>query len=245
MQKAIQIAKQIAKLEGESCYDLLESVNLHRIFDPIFTLSTSKKEQCQIVCYIIYAYDNHSAWIEINQDRWENKQKIMDSLGCEKSDFWTKIIENDNSVVNEVIISYLQEITTWEWITITTQLDYHSKMLRYVSSNLSGQKVTSTDEEGRITEDEIALKQESIAKINKDKADILKKALEARQEADALLAKIRTEFVKTDTAVQADFGFMITDEKKIDIYSWRDYIRTTYMPMKERRAEEMKKRLGT
>jgi hypothetical protein len=52
-------------------------------------------------------------------------------------------------------------------------------------------------------------------------------SIDKRKQVDILLREIKTEFVSTDSATQADFGFNFTDTtKKRDILSWSDFIRS-------------------
>jgi hypothetical protein len=243
MQKAIQAAAKIRAKINEDATDILDEINMVRVFAPLKNITDDIRKFNLLVCYIIYAYDNHSPWLDINKDRWTNKEHIIEGLGEDpKSDFWLSVIMQESEHLSDVVANYLMEITTWEWQTILTHLDYHARMIRYVQQNTNSQAIVTTDKDGTPKYEEVELEPEKVAKINKDKADVLSKCLQARDEAERLLNKIRAGYVATDNAVQADFGFMITDEKTIDIYSWRQFIRQVHLPRKELLKKEFLRR---
>lgn len=245
MQKAIQLAAKIKADIEQDATEALEEVNLLRVFSDLKCVSRDTRKFNLLVCYVIYAYDNQSPWLDINKDRWSNKEQIIEGLGEDpKSEFWLSVIMQESEYLSDVVANFLTEITTWEWQTILTQLDYHARMIRYVQQKNTTQKIAVSDGEGNTKLEEVELEPEKVAKINKEKADVLNKSLQARDEAERLLTKIRAGFVSTDTAVQADYGFMITDEKTIDIYSWRDFIRKVHIPRKELLKQEFIRRNG-
>ncbi len=67
---------------------------------------------------------------------------------------------------------------------------------------------------------------EIIAKVNKQKGELLNQAHKAREKAEEIIREIRKDFATTDDATQSDFGFSFSDtSKKKNILSWREYIR--------------------
>ncbi len=227
MQKAIQVCKTISKQSDKDCFDLLEDVNLHIIFQPINNLQIPVSEKNIIICYVIYAYDNDSSWLNLKQDRYDNKIKILKSLTDKyNSDFFIEIIENGNETINEVIGEYLIEQTTWKWRQIMISIDFHSNTLRFVSQRTETEKsIDKMGKDGEVKTLTTEFDIDTIAKVNKQKGELLDQALKARKDADSLLSEIKKEFVHLDNVVQADFGFEVTDEKRIDILSWRSFIK--------------------
>lgn len=228
MQKSIEAARKIMKTPEESGYPFLTEVNLHLIFDPIYEMGLSLPKMNAIACFIIYAYDNDSLWLNLKADRYQNKINILKSLtDYYDTPLFTEIAGNANSVINEIIGEYLIEQTTWKWHQIMTALDFHSSTLRFVGKSMDKEKQTaiSEDSEGlkKIVKEDFDM--DVIAKVGKQKGELLKQALEARKDADELLGEIRKEFVQMEHAVQSDFGFSISDEKKLDKMSWRQFIR--------------------
>lgn len=227
MLKAIDAAKKIIKSFDESGYKFLEEINVHKIFDPIYDSEESLHTCNAIAAFVIFAYDNDSSWLNLKQDRIENKTKILKSItDLYTVEYFRKVIHNDNSMVNDIIASYLEEQATWKWGQIMTSIDFHSTTLRFVQQRIDKGRTTEVEgkdgDKSKVTEE---YNIDLIAKVGKQKGDLLKQALEARSSADSLLAEIRKEFVQLDHVIQGDFNFSITDEKKIDPMSWRSFIR--------------------
>lgn len=228
MQKSIEAAKKIMNAPDESGYPILKDVNLHMIFDPIYEMGLPLPKINAIVSFVIYAYDNDSLWLNLKADRYQNKINILKSLTpYHETQLFTDIASNANPTINEIIGEYLIEQTTWKWHQIMTALDFHSSTLRFVGKSMEKEKQTgiSEDSEGikKIVKEDFDM--DVIAKVGKQKGELLKQALESRQDADTLLAEIRKEFVQMEHAVQSDFGFSISDEKKVDPTSWRQFIK--------------------
>lgn len=224
----IEIGKAISKDLGKNWVSQLEDANLYKLFEPIYKLTFSIETLNSIVAYCILAYDNESQWIDIRKDRYENKYKILKSLDCDiESEIFEEILRNGNEIINDVILHYLSELTDWRWQTVFTLLDYHANMIRFVNQKTDAEKTfNKLNKEGDVktlTEDYDI---DTITKVNKQKGELLDQAIQSREKADKLLMEIRKDFVSTDTAVQADFGFSFSDtsKKKIDIYSWKDFI---------------------
>lgn len=226
MIKSIDLAKKIVKHIDKDHSDLLFDLNLHNTFSPLKNYSTVLTNQ--IIAYIIFAYDNDSPWLNLKQDRIENKLKIISGIGADKdSSTFKDILDSQNDTVLDIINTYLQEQTTWKWGHITTLLDYHSSTMRFISKKTETEKTfDKQNKEGGVetlTEDYDI---DKITKVQQQKGVLASQALAQRREADQLLLEIKKEFVQVDAATNADFGFEITDEKKLDIYSWGDYIKS-------------------
>ena len=108
--------------------------------------------------------------------------------------------------IQDSITDYLVSITNWKWRTILSCFDFHA-----INIQLATENTKSTDELEK-------------AKINKAKGELLKESIRQREVGENLLKEIKSEYVKTDRATQQDFGFEVTDEKKIDPMSWRQWI---------------------
>lgn len=208
MIKAIEASKKISKSLGENHLEYLKELNLHKIFEPIFRLNYSIEVCNTIVCYIIYAYDNHSNWINLNADRLDDKLNILNGLDADINDAtFSEIVSQRVVEINDVIVDYLITITNWKWRTILSCFDFHA-----INTKAATEPTTSTDELDK-------------AKINKAKGELLKEAIRQREVGENLLKEIQKDYVKTDRATQQDFNFEITNERNIDIMSWRSWIR--------------------
>lgn len=216
----------MAKSPGSNWMASIELANLHKIFSPIFLRDgLSITQMNQLVCFVILAYDNESDWLNLKQDRYENKARIMRGLDVEEDDKIFDVIRNEDDEVNSVISEYVIEQVDWRWQTVFSLLDYHSKMIRFANEKTDTQKTTTENKGGEKVTTTEDYDPTVITKINKEKGELLVKAMNARQEADKLLVEMRKEYVNLDNAVQQDFNFSITDEKKIDIMSWSGFIR--------------------
>lgn len=229
MAKAVELAKKISKNLEKNWLTELENINLHKIFSPVYRINSSIVNLNAIVAFIILAYDPQSQWLDLRKERLENKSRILDSLDIDISqELFQQILSNSHDVVNDAALNYLNDLTDWRWKTIFTLIDYHSNMIRFANQKTESEKTyEKIDKEGikkSITEEyDIDL----ITKVNKQKGELLELAIQARQKADKLIAEIKKDFVTTDAAVQADFNFSFTDtaKEKIDILSWRTFIR--------------------
>lgn len=208
MVKAIEAAKKISKSLEENHLEYLRELNLHKVFEPIFALNHSIGVCNTIVCYIIYAYDNNSSWIDLNADRLDDKCKIFNGLDADINDpVYIDIANLKSEEVNDVIVDYLITITNWKWRTILSCFDFHAINIKAATA-----PTTSTDELDK-------------AKINKAKGELLKEAIRQREVGENLLKEIQKDYVRSDRATQQDFNFEMTGEDKIDPLSWRQYIR--------------------
>lgn len=229
MQKAIEAAKFISRELNKDHSFYLEDLNLNKIFEDVYTMNVSTKDENRIICFVVFAYDPDSQKLDIRKDRYENKVSILTGLGADtSSDLFERILNNSDEKFNTILLKYLEGLTNWQWPTIYSLLDYHSSMIRFATQKTEAEKsfdrVTKDGETTTITEDYDI---DKIAKVNIQKSDIFKRAIEARRDAEGLLEDIRKEFMPTDHAVQSDLGFTFTDtaKKKVDIYSWRAFIK--------------------
>lgn len=236
MQKGVNLALKMSRDLGKNWSSEIEDINLHAIFRPIYKRSENIIKLNAIVAFIIFAYDNDSTWLDLKKDRLENKIRILNGLDIDVDDHLMLIAKNEIDSINEVIVEYLIETSTWEFKTVCTLLDYHSNMIRFVSKKTeTGKSVDELDGEGNkhtlVEEYDI----DTITKVNEKKGLLLEKAIEAREKADVLLAKIRKDFVQMDHAVQSDFGFSPTEPQKIDPESWRGWVKHVLLPSKEKK----------
>lgn len=238
MQKSVQIAGKVAKDLEKNWLPELEVNNLHSIFSPIFSLNVSIITGNIIVAFIILAYDNDSSWLNLKQDRKDNKRKILKSLTEDwDSDFFETMLNNENSEINDVIGSYLENQSTWKFRTIMTLLDYHSNMMRFVNQKTEAEKkIDKMNKDGNKVELSQDYDIDVITKVNKQKGELLEQAIQAREKADRLISELNKEFVQLNHAVQQDFGFELTEEKKISPESWRDFIRYKVIPERQRKT---------
>lgn len=237
MQKSLQLIQKMSRELSRNWFSEMHEINIHKLFEPVYKLQDLNIEKMNaITCYIVFAYDNDSSWLNLKQDRYENKVRIFKSLGIDSSKpLFDLIMMNEDETINMVIGEYLVEQTNWKWRAVTTLLDYSSKMMRFANQHTETEReYQETDKEGKVVKTVEAYNIDTITKVNKEKGQLLTQAIDAREKADKLLMDIRKENVTLEHAVQSDFGFSITDEKKIDPMSWSDFIRA-----KNKRKEKL------
>lgn len=227
MRKGIEIADKIKKEPELNWLSELEYIDLHKTFSPLYNFDTSLKEQNLLTCFIIYGYDPDSLKLDVRKDRYENKVSIMNNIGINiNTNLIEEILNNSNEIFNNCVVLYLEQLTNWRWGTIFALLDYHSNMIRFCNQKTEAEKsIDKMNKEGEVKTLTTEFDIDVISKVNIQKSDLLKRAIESREQADRLLDDIRKEFMPTDHATQSDFGFNFTDtaKKKINIMSWRDF----------------------
>jgi len=230
MNKAIELATIISKSPDNNYTDTLKEYNLYSTFQDIYSLNLNLEQLNLLVAFIVFAYDPDSLRLDIRKDRFDNKVDIMLSLNIDTNEeIIQPILTNENEIFNHCVLNYLEKLTNWRWPTIFSLLDYHSSMIRFANQKTESEKrFDKVSKDGEVKEVIQEFDIESISKVNIQKSEIFKRAIEARQKADELLEDIRREFMPTDTVVQQDLGFTFTEtaKKKVDIYSWREFIRT-------------------
>ncbi len=238
MQKSLALIKLMSSELDRNWLPEMKEINIHKIFDPVYKLADlrdmSIAKMNAVTCFIVYAYDNDSAWLNLKQDRYENKSRIFKSLDVDVTrPLFDAIVMNESETINTVIGEYLVEQTNWKWRAVTTLLDYSAKMMRFANQHTETEReTTETDEAGKVSKIAESYDIDKITRVNKEKGNLLTQAIDAREKADKLLTEIRKEYVSMEHAVQSDFNFSITDEKKIDPMSWSEWI-------KERKRKRM------
>lgn len=229
MTKAIELAKKIVKAPKANYINDLDDLNLLKVFQPLYDLLYATQDENRLIAFIIFAYDPDSQKLDIRKDRYENKLSIMSNIGLDVSkEFIQEILSNSNEIFNTAVLNYLQELTNWRWPTIYSLLDYHSNMIRFANQKTEAEKsFDKINKEGEVKTLTTEYDIDVISKVNIQKSEIFKRAIDSRKQADELLEDIRKEFMVTDHATQLDFsGFTFTEtaKKKVDIYSWRAFI---------------------
>lgn len=229
MKKAVDLAKKIYKDPEANWMSHLEELNLHKVFRPVYHHNFTIEIQNKIVAFVIMAYDNDSPWIDPRKDRYQNKLSILDGIDVDiKSPAFAQILNYENDSVQESILSYLTTQTDHRWYEIMSLLEYANKTLLFCNRRTPSKFKTGESQNKETKEMEYDyefLDPREVAEVNKQKGDLLKKAMEARNTADTMLKTLESDFQKTDHATQGDFGFQFSDPKKFDITSWESRLR--------------------
>lgn len=224
---AVHLAQKMMKSLEDNHLASLELENLHTVFRPIYTHNLTILNLNAIVCFVIMAYSEESPWLNPRKDRTDNKKEILKGIGVDpENKIYKEILEYKNDSIQQVILNYLLFRTDARWREIVSLLEYHDKMFLFCNQRTSEKQKTGTEkDESKGTVDVFEyLDQSEIAKINKEKGELMMKAIEARKEAESLLKILENDFQKTDAATQADFGFQFSDAK-YDVTRWEDRIR--------------------
>jgi len=126
-----------------------------------------------------------------------------------------------------VILNYLVSQTDARWQEIMSLLDYSSKMILYCNKRVTEKNKVGIekDDDDNVKDIYQYLDPLEISRINKEKGDLLLKAIEARKKGEELLKSLENEFQRTDSATQGDFGFVFSDAKTFNVLSWEQRIR--------------------
>lgn len=225
---AVELAKKIIKDLEKNWLPELELANLHTIFRPIYKHNLTILNLNAIVAFVILAYSEESPWLNPRKDRSINKQEILSGIGVDPDNrIYKEIINYENDNIQQVILNYLLFNTDARWQECISLLEYSNKMMLFCNQRTSEKQKTGTTEDKEKGEIDIFeyLDQSEVAKINKEKGDLLLKAIEARSKAEVILKKLETDFQKVDAGTQSDFGFTFSDVKKFDVMNWEDRIR--------------------
>lgn len=224
----VELAKRMIKDLEKNWLSDLELINLHTVFRPIYSHNLTILNLNAIVVFVIMAYSEESPWLNPRKDRIVNKQEILSGIGVDPDNLiYKEIINYENDSIQRVILNYLLFNTDARWQEIVSLLEYSTKMMLFANQKTSDKQKTGTEiDENKVHADVFEyLDQSEIAKINKEKGELLLKAIEARAKADVLLKALENDFQKVDAGTQSDFGFTYSDAKKFDILSWEDRIR--------------------
>lgn len=224
---SLELAKKMAKDLEQNYLPELELANLHTIFRPIYKHNLTIAAQNTLVAFIIFSYSEDSPWLNPRKDRNVNKREILEGLGADPDNrIYREVLDYTNEDIHQVTITYLMFQKDARWVQIASLLDYSDKMMLFGNQRTSEKQKTGTsetEEKGTVDVFEY-LDQSEIAKINKEKGELLLKAIDARTKAESLIKSIENDYQKLDAVTNSEFGFSFTDTK-IDILSWESRLR--------------------
>src|SRR5579863_867095 len=234
MKNYLELAKKIQSDPEENQLSLLEEHNLKEIFTPIYKLNQPILTLNSVVAYIILAYTNGSPWLDLNKDRLQNKIGIVQGLKIPIDNFIQEIIDGENSVVNSVISAHLEDQASWEFQQAASYLDSHQRLVKFANEKVEiGFKTEVLNKDGNKVDLFTEYSSDNITANHEKKAKLLAVAHDNRVKASELSAKLKGDYVQLEHAVQQDFGFSITEEKRIDPASWRHFMKYDYLPRKK------------
>lgn len=231
MQKNIELIslaqRMIKDLEANYLPDL-EHLNLHIVFRPIYKHNLTILNLNAIVAFIILAYSEESPWLNPRKDRASNKAEILSGIGVSPDNpIYKEIIHYSNDSVQQVILNYLLFHVDGRFREIIDLLEYADKNFFFSNRRTADKKKTgeSKDENGNVEEVYQYIDELEMAKINKEKGELMIRAQEAREKAEKLLKQLEVDYQKTDSATNGDFGFSFSNPKDFKIERWEDRIR--------------------
>lgn len=230
MQKNIDatiLAQKIIKDLEHNYLPELEAANLHTIFRPVYKHNLNISNQNAIVAFVILAYSEESTWLNPRKDRSINKREILEGIGVDPDNrIYKEIVNYENDSIQQVILNYLLFQQDARFVEIISLLEYSNKMILFCNQRTSDKEQTGTsvNKEGEVTENYEYLDQSEVAKINKEKGELLLKAIDARSKAETLIKAIEQDYQKLDHVMQSEFGFAFTNTK-IDIMSWESRLK--------------------
>lgn len=219
----LRISKELEK----NWLSELELLNLLIIFRPIYKHNLNISAQNTLVAFIILAYSEESPWINTRKDRNINKREIFEGLGASPDNrIYKEVLDYTNEDIHHVTLNYLMSQRDARWVQAASLLDYSDKMMLFCNQRTSEKQKTGTEEnEDKGTVDVFEyLDQSEIAKINKEKGELLLKSIDARTKAESIIKSIENDYQKIDAVTQAEFGLSYTDVKT-NILSWESRLR--------------------
>mgnify|MGYP000897748083 CR=1 FL=1 len=228
MEKATALAKEIRKDLLQDYEEKIKDFGLWDVFCHIYESQEKIADKNRLVCYVNYAYNPESYWLDLKKDRIDNKTRILVNLEADiKSDLYKNLLKEKHEPAIRSVFAFLEELKDWRWKAVYDYLDYASRMSRFASNETDEEKeYEKVAKDGQIQKYKEEIDIEVIAKVNKQKGELLNQAHKAREKAEEIIREIRKDFAATDDATQSDFGFSFSDtSKKKNILSWREFIR--------------------
>lgn len=227
-EKATALCKQIRNNLLINHEELIKDHGLWDVFSHIYESAESIADKNRLVCYVNYAFNPDSYWLDLKKDRIDNKTRILVNLEADvKSTLYQNVIKQKHEPMIRSIFAFLEELKDWRWKAVYDYLDWASRMSRFATNETDDEKeYEKLSKDGQIQKYTEEIDIEIIAKVNKQKGELLNQAHKAREKAEEIIREIRKDFATTDDATQSDFGFSFSDtSKKKNILSWREYIR--------------------
>jgi len=226
MQKSsdfVALARKMTKDLEANYLSQLEDVNLHIVFRPIYKHNLTIGNLNAIVAFVILAYSEDSPWINPRKDRRTNKEEILSGIGVDPSNaIYKKILDYEDDSIQQVILNFLLFHVDGRFREIINLLEFADKNFFFSNRRTSDKKKIgeSKGEDGEKEDVYQYLDELEMAKVNKEKGELMLRSQDAREKAEKLLKQLETEYQKTDSATNGDFGFSFSNAKDFRIESW-------------------------
>lgn len=224
MTKSLELAKKISKQLDVDNTELIEGMNLHKVFEGIYKLNAPLRVINTLICAIIYAFDNDSNWSDLKKTSHQDKENILKGLNADmKEPLYKTFIDFTNEDINDCIGDYLDLLPDWRFPQIIRSRDYHSKSLREKDPDFS---LDGMDDDKRIKA------KEAVGKY-------IREGMSHRKLADELLLQVEKDYVTLNHRTEQDFNVKFTEQElKYDRSLWRNWIKYEKPLLEQKRKEE-------
>ncbi len=241
MNNTIELAKRISNNLSKDWEPDYRDLNIWFIFEPLYKIKGySTLVSNTIAAYIVFAYHNESNWLDYKKDRFDNKNRILISLGAKPTnDPNESIVENANDEINAIVAEFLISQVSSQWKQALSYLDYAAETIRFATKKTEEEKTYD-----KLTKEGIAVSLtsdidiEKILKAQVLKSDLLDRAASATEKAHKIIEGIGKEFLELNQVTQAEFGFEVASEKALHYPLWRDWIRNYALDWRKKEREE-------
>lgn len=226
MKKAIELAKKITLSINNDNTDLLGDYNFLKTFEPILETSEPPLIKNTLIAAIIYGYDNDSKWIDTRVDGITNNKNILQGLNADlKNHTLVSFINLSHEPSLECIGNFLDKLPDWRF-----RHGYRLRLQYTKTMNQPEPSLFDVDEEKK-----------AMIFINWAKA--IDSAKRQMIDAQQMIAEIEKDFLSTNHIVEGNFGTSFSqkslemfeqDDTKIDVLSWRQFIKYEHLPNLEK-----------
>jgi len=225
MRKAIELAKKITLSINDDNTDFLGDYNFFKVFEPILETSEPHLIKNTLIAAIIYGYDNDSKWIDTRVDGITNNKNILHGLSADlKNPTLVSFINLRHEPSLECIGNYLDRLPDWRLRHSAFLKNQYSKTMSQPEPTLS----------------EVDESKKALIFLNWAKA--IEAAKRQMTDAEEMIKEIERDYLNTNSKTESDFGVSFTQKSlemfeqentKINIESWRDFIKHVYLPSKK------------
>jgi hypothetical protein len=176
---------------------------------------SSKRDANIVLCFIVFAYDASSTFIEPLLDRIQVKRSIIKRLageGWEKKPLYlNSVLGDERGIIDRTVEWYINRQKDWRWSDWIANTEYHARAT--------------------------ALSQGTTIDEMKDSDVMLAKGNSRRMAAAVILEEMRQDFMDIDESLKQEGKQKLTDRLQNDSSSWELFI------LKQNQKKDAEKRL--
>jgi len=198
MSKLLPTFKKLQMQLEADWYEDLDNLNIwQEVQDLYFNLKDNRKANT-ILCFIAFAYDKDSDWLDMHQDRMENKCRIMRTLAGDNfqtDQDYVNATVGMMSPYNNVIEWYINYQMDWRFADVLAGFEFHSRAVSMSKMAFDNKEMAAA---GRT----------------------LSQAKLIRKEADQLLDELKKEMMVLDASLTKEDRKKITDTDRGQKYEF-------------------------